>query len=81
MATLGFRPRPIDVNKQMPIFRGEPPEDSDAAGYTAVRGVPLMPTGMESDEEEEAHIQVRVFPGVLHVRRLAASCSMLCCSI
>lgn len=57
MAGLGFRPRPIDVNKQMPIFRGDPPEH-EATGYTAVRGVPEMPTGMESEEEEEAHIQV-----------------------
>lgn len=56
MANLAFRPRPIDVNRPLPIVRGELVEDESSAGYVVNRGVPELPSGMEPEEEEEAHI-------------------------
>jgi len=55
---LSFRPRPIDVNKSLPIFRNQEYEieDPELTGVIS-RSLPLMPTGMEAEDEEEAHIQ------------------------
>ncbi|PRP84671.1 hypothetical protein PROFUN_07921 [Planoprotostelium fungivorum] len=52
---LSFRPRPIDVNRPMPVLHNLPDLDADFASTS--RSVPQMPTGMEAEEEEEAHIQ------------------------
>jgi enhancer of polycomb-like protein len=61
MANLNFRPRPIDINRAIPIFTDAEAEELDDRDYTSVsgvsRGVPKMPTGMEAEDEEEAHIQ------------------------
>ena len=43
-----FRPRPIDINRPLEIFRGNLPSEADGC----VRGVPSLPTGMEPEEEE-----------------------------
>jgi len=48
MANLSFRPRPLDVNKKIPIFRTE---IEDAIDIGIGRSVPLLPTGMEEAEE------------------------------
>lgn len=54
---LSFRPRPIDVNRSIPIIRKElDEEDVETTGVVA-RSLPMMPTGMEAEDEEEAHIQ------------------------
>lgn len=54
---LSFRPRPIDVNRSIPIIRKElDEEDIETTGVVA-RSLPMMPTGMEAEDEEEAHIQ------------------------
>lgn len=44
---LQFRPRPIDINRPLPIIRGAINEQEGC-----VRGVPSLPTGMEPEEEE-----------------------------
>eukprot|EP01112_Ceratiomyxa_fruticulosa_P005894 TRINITY_DN1670_c0_g1_i1.p1 TRINITY_DN1670_c0_g1~~TRINITY_DN1670_c0_g1_i1.p1 ORF type:complete len:379 (+),score=85.53 TRINITY_DN1670_c0_g1_i1:236-1372(+) len=50
-ATLGsFRPRPIDLSKAIPVIHKE---IDDAEVH---RSVPSFPSGMEPEEEEEAHI-------------------------
>jgi hypothetical protein len=54
LSNLAFRPRPIDVNRPIPIIRHEI-EDEESAGVS--RSVPKMPTGMEHEDEEEIHIQ------------------------
>lgn len=51
---LSFRPRPIDVDKKVPIVRRDV-ELEEPEGIS--RSVPEMPTGMEAEDEEEAHIQ------------------------
>jgi hypothetical protein len=49
---LSFRPRPIDVNKTIPIIRKElEVEDPELTGVIS-RSLPLMPTGMEAEDEE-----------------------------
>eukprot|EP01133_Synstelium_polycarpum_P013062 gene13062-15362_t len=48
---ISFRPRPIDVAKPLQIVRTEIDDDDTS------RMVPMMPTGMESNEEGELHIQ------------------------
>jgi enhancer of polycomb-like protein len=53
LGSLSFRPRPLDVNKSIPIIRDLPELDDSNNN----RSVPQMPTGMEAEEEEEAHIQ------------------------
>eukprot|EP01113_Clastostelium_recurvatum_P006390 TRINITY_DN12886_c0_g1_i4.p1 TRINITY_DN12886_c0_g1~~TRINITY_DN12886_c0_g1_i4.p1 ORF type:complete len:881 (+),score=240.94 TRINITY_DN12886_c0_g1_i4:116-2758(+) len=53
VGTLGsFRPRAIDLNKPLPIIHREIEEDDS----NIHRAVPLLPSGMEPEEEEEAHI-------------------------
>jgi hypothetical protein len=51
---LSFRPRPIDVNRPIPIFHNLPEleEREYGASGTSSRSVPQMPTGMEAEEEE-----------------------------
>lgn len=46
-----FRPRPIDINKAIPIVRKEINPDELEPGLIS-RGVPQMPTGMEAEDEE-----------------------------
>lgn len=48
-----FRPRPIDVHKSIPIFREYELDEKDVQSAR----LPQMATGMEAEEEEEAHIQ------------------------
>eukprot|EP01114_Cavostelium_apophysatum_P001159 TRINITY_DN10990_c0_g1_i1.p1 TRINITY_DN10990_c0_g1~~TRINITY_DN10990_c0_g1_i1.p1 ORF type:complete len:471 (+),score=133.82 TRINITY_DN10990_c0_g1_i1:1427-2839(+) len=58
MSNLTFRPRPIDIHKQLPIVRKEldgTEVDAEIQGGVR-RSVPVMPTGMEREDEEEAHI-------------------------
>jgi len=57
MATsnLAFRPRPIDINKPLPIIRQEVEDEDVPTGIS--RSVPKMPTGMDPEDEEEKHIQ------------------------
>lgn len=56
MSNLSFRPRPIDVNRAIPIFTDADAEELDDRDYGSVSGlsrsVPQMPTGMEAEEEE-----------------------------
>ncbi len=42
-----FRPRPIDVTKSIPVIHDEIPEDECTTRY-----VPVLPTGMEKEEEK-----------------------------
>lgn len=52
MSGLPFRPRPIDVNKQIPIIRQDLEEvDADDIEFAESR-LPQMPTGMEAEEEK-----------------------------
>ncbi|GAM24942.1 hypothetical protein SAMD00019534_081170 [Acytostelium subglobosum LB1] len=51
VSRISFRPRPIDVAKPLPIVWTEIEDDETQ------RSVPIMPTGMESNEESELHIQ------------------------
>ena len=54
MSGLSFRPRPIDVNRHIPIIRKEiEGEDVELTGVIS-RSLPLMPTGMEAEDEEGA---------------------------
>jgi len=62
MANLSFRPRPLDVNKKIPIFRTE---IEDAIDIGIGRSVPLLPTGMEEAEEAEKHIQDAINRSIL----------------
>jgi len=48
MSNLTFRPRPLDIHKQMPIVRTD--ADFDYEGVS--RSVPQMPTGMDPEDEE-----------------------------
>ncbi|KAF2078215.1 hypothetical protein CYY_000505 [Polysphondylium violaceum] len=50
---ISFRPRPIDISKPLPIIRHEIEDDESSVS----RMVPMLPTGMESQEEEEVHLQ------------------------
>jgi hypothetical protein len=50
MANLAFRPRPIDILKQLPIIRKDL-EDEDDGGPVG-RTIAQLPTGMEAEEEE-----------------------------
>ena len=50
MSKLSFRARALDANKSMPIYRAE--EIPDLPDFAAInRAVPVMPTGMEKEEE------------------------------
>ena len=46
-----FRPRPIDIDKEMPVLQEDVGDDE------LQRNVPEVGTGMEKHEEEELHIQ------------------------
>lgn len=47
---LSFRSRQLDPSKPMPIYRAE--ELPDLGECTAIsRGVPVLPSGMEKEEE------------------------------
>lgn len=53
---LSFRSRQLDPTKPMPIYRAE--EVPDLGECTAIsRGVPVLPSGMEKEEEGEHHLQ------------------------
>lgn len=43
-----FRPRPIEINKQIEIFI----KDIEGETFTSARSVPTMTSGMEADEEQ-----------------------------
>lgn len=56
MSKLSFRARALDAMKLLPVYRSE--ELPDLQDYHAIsRSVPLMPTGMEKEEECEHHLQ------------------------
>eukprot|EP01105_Mastigella_eilhardi_P006327 TRINITY_DN17940_c0_g1_i1.p1 TRINITY_DN17940_c0_g1~~TRINITY_DN17940_c0_g1_i1.p1 ORF type:complete len:630 (-),score=138.08 TRINITY_DN17940_c0_g1_i1:82-1920(-) len=50
---MNIRPRPIDINRGLKIVHGDAADDECAVS----RSVPIMPTGMEVEEEEELHIK------------------------
>lgn len=53
---LSFRSRQLDPSKPMSIYRAE--EVPDLGECTAIsRGVPVLPSGMEKEEEGEHHLQ------------------------
>ena len=52
MSKLSFRARALDANKPMPILRAQ--EIPDLPDFAAInRAVPMMPTGMEKEEERD----------------------------
>ncbi|KAH3756591.1 ubiquitin hydrolase B [Pelomyxa schiedti] len=53
MSNLSFRPRPLDIAKPLTVITTTDVWDDT----TAMRSVPDMPTGMEREEEMEAHIK------------------------
>lgn len=56
MSKLSFRARQVDYTKPLPIYlNNDLPDLQDFAAIN--RSVPLMPTGMEKDEEAEHHLQ------------------------
>eukprot|EP01119_Soliformovum_irregulare_P002872 TRINITY_DN1312_c0_g2_i1.p1 TRINITY_DN1312_c0_g2~~TRINITY_DN1312_c0_g2_i1.p1 ORF type:complete len:423 (+),score=121.37 TRINITY_DN1312_c0_g2_i1:77-1345(+) len=57
MANVSFRARPIDINKQLPIFKDAVTGAEDVDFTPISRSLPQMPTGMDREDEEEAHIQ------------------------
>lgn len=53
---LSFRSRQLDPSKPMPIYRAD--DLPDLGECTAIsRGVPILPSGMEKEEEGEHHLQ------------------------
>lgn len=80
---LSFRSRQLDPSKPMPIFRAE--DVPDLAECTAIsRGVPVLPSGMEKEEEgvsifsqctQEAAAHARSFP------RSLARCEKVVCEV
>ena len=49
MAGLSFRPRALDIHKQIPVIR----KDIEPDGFSAIaRSVPEFGTGMEAEEEQ-----------------------------
>lgn len=53
---LSFRSRQLDPSKPMPIYRAD--DLPDLGECTAIsRGVPVLPSGMEKEEEGEHHLQ------------------------
>lgn len=53
---LSFRSRHLDPSKPMPIYRADDLPDLEQC--TAIsRGVPVLPSGMEKEEEVEHHLQ------------------------
>jgi len=71
MNSLSFRPRPIDINKSIPIIRKEIDEDEAEPSGLALRSLPLMPTGMDAEDEEESHIQEAIKQFVTDPDRIA----------
>lgn len=59
---LNFRPRPIDVFRKLDVIRSKKGLQLDDE-VIVQRGVPAQPSGMDSDEEEEAHISAAVTSG------------------
>lgn len=58
MAGLSFRPRALDINKQIPIIR----KDIEQDGFSSIaRSVPEFGTGMEEEEEKVCPVCVCVF--------------------
>ncbi len=57
MSKLSFRARALDINKPLPIVRSEEEPDILNENVAISRSVPLMPTGMEKEEEEVACVQ------------------------
>lgn len=58
MAGLSFRPRALDINKQIPIIR----KDIEQDGFSSIaRSVPEFGTGMEEEEEKVCCACVCVF--------------------
>lgn len=56
MSKVTFRARALDASRPMPVYKAEElPDMRDFA--TINRSVPLMPTGMEKEEETEHHLQ------------------------
>jgi hypothetical protein len=55
MAGLSFRPRQIDIDRPLPIFRREMEGEQSLAMIS--RSVPEFSTGMEKEEEHERHLQ------------------------
>lgn len=50
MSKVSFRARALDATKPMPVFRAD--EIPDLPDFATInRSVPLMPTGMEKEEE------------------------------
>eukprot|EP01090_Pellita_catalonica_P013717 TRINITY_DN3321_c0_g1_i2.p1 TRINITY_DN3321_c0_g1~~TRINITY_DN3321_c0_g1_i2.p1 ORF type:complete len:248 (-),score=14.40 TRINITY_DN3321_c0_g1_i2:18-761(-) len=54
MSNLTFRPRPINVNRKMPIVKHETDFEVEP---TISRSVPQMPTGMDPEDAAERHIR------------------------
>jgi hypothetical protein len=52
MANLSFRPRPIDINKEIPIIT----EEIDDFDMVVSRSVPTLHHGMEDHEAEVARM-------------------------
>ena len=48
-----FRPRPIDIDKAIPIYVNVEHE----AEFGSMRSVPMASTGMDEEEEKEKHLQ------------------------
>ncbi len=57
MSGLSFRPRPIDINKQMPIIR----EENVGEDIGVFRSVPKIATGMEPEDEEVSFVSLYFF--------------------
>ncbi|XP_042350006.1 enhancer of polycomb homolog 2-like [Plectropomus leopardus] len=56
MSKLSFRARAVDAAKPLPVYRNtDVPDLADCACIS--RGVPPLPTGMETEEEREHHLQ------------------------
>lgn len=58
---LGFRPRPVDVNKELAIVRDEAELDNDDALREANHA------GHETKEQVRSHISLRLLPSSTHV--------------
>ncbi|KAI6653981.1 Enhancer of polycomb-like protein 1 [Oopsacas minuta] len=57
MSRLYFRSRALDIHKALPIYLSSGIRDLSECS-TINRDVPLMPTGMEKEEENETHFQL-----------------------
>lgn len=74
---LSFRSRQLDPSKPMPIYRAE--ELPDLGECTAIsRGVPVLPSGMEKEEEgvsiepnKNTHIRASVYCAHTQMKRAA----------